>query len=135
VLHPHPGSTSTPTAPSSPSATTDQTKTPNVSGGGVLDTAKSALCFVCYAPSWVPGADAACNACRKAAGLEVGGAGAAIDAALAVPRALAFIFSYRFLEVVGGGLLLLIGVYLLAKQVGINVPAPPAAAALRAAAA
>jgi len=38
------------------------------------------------------------------------------DATLAVPKALAFIFSYRFLEILGGGVLILLGLYIVARQ-------------------
>ncbi len=40
-----------------------------------------------------------------------------------------FLFSYRFLEILGGGLFLLLGLYLLSKQFGntLGVPKPPAA--------
>lgn len=50
-----------------------------------------------------------------------------------ISDAFAFIFSYRFLEILGGGLLVLLGLYLLAKQLGVSVPAPPAAKAAAAA--
>ncbi len=53
------------------------------------------------------------------------GVGTAVDAITAVPKALAFIFSIRFLEIVGGGLLILLGISLLGKQLGVNVPAVP----------
>ncbi len=43
--------------------------------------------------------------------------------------AISFLFSYRFLEILGGGLLILLGLYLLSKQFGVSIPKPPAAAA------
>lgn len=48
-------------------------------------------------------------------------------------KALKFLFSLRFLEILGGGLLILLGLYLLGKQFGVSVPAPaPAKAAANA---
>jgi hypothetical protein len=46
----------------------------------------------------------------------------------------AFVTSWRFAEVIGGALLLLVGVALLGKQFGLSVPLPPGAAQAAAAA-
>lgn len=43
-----------------------------------------------------------------------------------ITDAFKFIFSYRFLEILGGGLLLLMGLYLLSKQFGVSLPKTPA---------
>jgi hypothetical protein len=50
------------------------------------------------------------------------------DAIGSITDAFKFIFSYRFLEILGGGLLLLLGLYLLARQLGV-APGPTAVAA------
>jgi hypothetical protein len=55
------------------------------------------------------------------------------DAIGSITDAFKFIFSLRFLEILGGGLLILLGLYLLGKQFGVSVPAPPAAKAAAAA--
>lgn len=52
-----------------------------------------------------------------------GAVSGATDAISSVGDALRFIFSYRFLEVLGGGLLVLIGVILLAREIGFKTPA------------
>lgn len=60
------------------------------------------------------------------------GAGAAAGAAAGflgitdAKKALEFLFSYRFLEILGGGMLILVGLYILAKQFGatFSVPGP-----------
>lgn len=52
-----------------------------------------------------------------------GAVSSATDAISSVGDALRFIFSYRFLEVLGGGLLVLIGVILLAREIGFKTPA------------
>ena len=57
-------------------------------------------------------------------GSVTGGVGSVVSAAEAVPKALAFIFSYRFLEILGGGLLLLLGLYLLGQQFKATFPTP-----------
>ncbi len=46
-----------------------------------------------------------------------------------ITDAFKFLFSYRFLEILGGGLFVLLGLYLLSKQFGntLGVPKPPAA--------
>jgi hypothetical protein len=60
---------------------------------------------------------------------------AATDSLFKDPFAvLKFIFSYRFLEILGGGALILLGLYLLGKQFGATLPAPPQAKAVAAAA-
>lgn len=41
-----------------------------------------------------------------------------------VTDAIGFLFSFRGLEVIGGGLLVLLGLYLLGKQLGVDVPNP-----------
>ncbi len=46
-----------------------------------------------------------------------------------VGKALGFLFSARGLEVIGGGLLVLIGLVGLMREVGVNVPGPVGAAA------
>jgi hypothetical protein len=51
--------------------------------------------------------------------------GAAKDAINAIPDALHFLFSYRFLEVLGGGILIIVGVVGLMREVGVKVPGPP----------
>jgi hypothetical protein len=52
-----------------------------------------------------------------------------------IENAIKFVFSVRMLEVLGGGIMILLGLYLLARQVGLNVPRPPLAAAVSHAAA
>lgn len=47
-----------------------------------------------------------------------------VDSVKSVGQALEFVFSYRFLQIVGGGILVLLGIYLLGKQLGVDVPAP-----------
>lgn len=60
-----------------------------------------------------------------AGGLGLGG----IQSALTFPeRAYNFLTSWRFVEVLGGFLLLLLGLYLLGRQFGINAPIPGVAA-------
>jgi len=48
------------------------------------------------------------------------------DGLSSVQKALGFLFSYRGLEVIGGGLLLLLGLYLLARTLGVSAPKLPA---------
>ncbi len=116
--------------PSSPSATTPQTTTPDVSGGGIGGAVKSGLCLGCSLP--IIKDTPICSACKAAVGAEAG----AVGAITSIPDALAFLFSYRFLEIVGGGLLLLVGLFLLGRQLGVTVPVPgPVGAAAVAAAA
>jgi hypothetical protein len=49
------------------------------------------------------------------------GAASSIDS---IEKALKFLFSYRFLEIVGGGALIIVGIVGLMKEVGVNVPSP-----------
>ncbi len=49
----------------------------------------------------------------------VGAAGGVTSTISSVGDAIKFIFSVRFLEVLGGGILVLMGIYLLARQVGL----------------
>jgi hypothetical protein len=46
-----------------------------------------------------------------------------------IQSAFAFLFSVRFLEILGGGLLVLLGLWLLARQLGVSAPKPPGPAA------
>lgn len=52
------------------------------------------------------------------------GVGAVLSAADSVPKFLRFVTSWRFAEIVGGFLLLIVGLVLLGRQLGVNVPAP-----------
>lgn len=44
------------------------------------------------------------------------------NAALALPKFLAFVTSIRFLEILGGGIMILAALILIAKEVGVNAP-------------
>lgn len=54
----------------------------------------------------------------------IGGAKTAYNDALAIPHALGFLFSYRGLEVIGGGILVIVAVIALLREVGISAPGP-----------
>lgn len=59
----------------------------------------------------------------------VGGAAKSVTGAVTGPinsveDALKFVFSYRFLEIIGGAALVLVGLIGLMKEVGVSVPAP-----------
>ena len=95
------------------------------SAGGVANDIGSASDFSSYDATNLAGsaktaADAAANAAKTAA-----------DAALAVPRFLAKITSVDFLlragEVIGGAVLVLVGLYLLSRQIGLASVSPVAA--------
>lgn len=54
------------------------------------------------------------------------GAASAVGSALSYPAKIwAFVTSWRFVEIVGGFFLLLVGLYLLGRQFGIQAPTPP----------
>lgn len=46
------------------------------------------------------------------------------DAVSGIDSAFKFVFSYRFLEIIGGGALILVGLVGLMKEIGVSVPAP-----------
>jgi peptidase M23-like protein len=53
----------------------------------------------------------------------------AANAALAIPRALALLFSLRAVYVAGGAVLVILGIVFAAKELGVEVPSPVKAAA------
>ncbi len=122
--------------PTNPATTPGSSST---GGGGVGSKICDADCLVCDripGPAFLKRINPlciSCQACRDANNLAHGG-GDALDAIESVPKALSFILSYRFLEVIGGGLLVLLGIYLLGKQLGVDVPVPSPAVAAAAAA-
>lgn len=84
----------------------------------------------CRTASGEPGyvaTDGSCQVLDKPGGLTGvldDAASGVFDTATAVPRFLAFLLSVRFLQLLGGGLLILIGLYLLAREAGISPPLP-----------
>lgn len=59
------------------------------------------------------------------------GVGAIAGAVLSpLEKFLGFLTSYRFAEIVGGGILVLLGLYLLGSQIGVKTPSFPGSAAV-----
>jgi stage V sporulation protein SpoVS len=69
----------------------------------------------------VPGANAVGGAARGAADAVTG----AVDSLSSVGKALSFLFSYRGLEVIGGGILIIVGIVGLMREVGVKSPTLP----------
>jgi hypothetical protein len=69
----------------------------------------------------------AVGAVGGAASGAVGAVTGAIDAIDSIPKFLNFITSWRFVEIIGGFFLLIVGLILLGRQYGMSVPTPPAA--------
>jgi hypothetical protein len=51
------------------------------------------------------------------------------DALGSIAKAAQFVFSVRFLEILGGGLVVLLGLYLLARRMGVSTPSIPVVSA------
>ena len=104
---------------------------PPSSGGGT--SACDVICKPCDLiplPDILKRANPVCIPCYICRGK--GGADAVLDAIDAVPKALKFLFSIRFVELLGGAALLILGLALIGKQLGAPMPSGgPVAAALK----
>lgn len=113
-----------------PSLPPQQAASTSVNGDGAAGTAPSGSCFdavEAYKRGEISAADLLAKGCPTSLGpTGVGVIDAPIETVTgaidSTKKAIEFLFSIRFLEIVSGGLLILLGLFLLGRQLGVSPP-------------
>lgn len=113
-----------------PSSPPQQASATSVNGDGAAGTAPSGSCFdavEAYKRGEISAADLLAKGCPTSLGpTGVGVIDTPIETVTgaidSTKKALEFLFSIRFLEIVSGGLLILLGLFLLGRQLGVSPP-------------